>query len=125
MGYEHETAVEAAPEPEVIVTEPSTNENDVKIAEAEAAARVAETKVYAQNRDPELEAENARLRGEIEGMRTAMANLSPPEPVSEPETPPEPEVIVAEPEHEPTPPENSGPPEPKTKKRPGFWDAYR
>lgn len=125
MGYQHEgPAAPAAPEPEVILTTPPTNEHDVAIAEARAAANVAETKAYADARDPEAQAEIARLQGELDGMRATLAALQPPEPVSEPKPAPEPAVTVVEAPGEPEPPENPTPPEPKKPKKAGFWDNY-
>jgi hypothetical protein len=126
MGYEHESAPETPAEPEVIVTQPETNEHDVEIARARAEAQVEETKAYAKARDPEQEAEIARLRGEIDGLRTAMAAMTPPEPeviVAEPPAP-APETVVEAPS-EPAPPDNPSPPVPSPKKKPGFWDAYK
>lgn len=124
MGYEHGDT----PEPEVIVTTPAesaTNENDVAIAVAEADASVAREKIYAQERDAERDQEIARLRGQLDGMRNALAVLAPPEPEPEPE--PEPAaVVVADEVGEPAPPEDTPEPkEPKPKKKAGFWDAYR
>jgi hypothetical protein len=126
MGYEHESAPDTPAEPEVIVTQPGTNEHDVEIAKAEAEARIKSDQAYAKARDPEMEAENARLRGEIEGMRTTLAALQTPA-ESEPEVVAEvaPEVVVAEPAAEPAPDESPSPPEPKTKKKAGWWDAYK
>jgi hypothetical protein len=121
MGYEHADQP-AEPAQEVIMTEPPTNEHDVEIAKARAEAQVAETEAYAASRDPELEAENARLRGELEGMRTTLAAL---QPAPEPEPEPEPVITVAE-VGEPAPAEDGPvtPSEPKTKKS-DYWSAYR
>lgn len=128
MGYDHEAGAADAPsEPEVILTTPPTSENDVAIAAIEADARVASDKAYAANRDAELEAENARLRGELEGMRAAQANpvvvQAPADP--EPEPDPGPVITVADVDAEPSPPEDGGSsPEPKgEKKSKGGWFA--
>lgn len=122
MGYEHGTEPAEPSQPEVILTQPETNEHDVAIAEARADAQVAETKAFAAAKDPEKDAEIARLQGEIDGMREAIAQLQPAPPAE-----PEPAVVVAE-VGEPAPPEDTPavPPEPKgDRKRPKMWDAYR
>jgi hypothetical protein len=94
LGYEHEDAV-AEPEAVVIEADPGPNENDVKIAEIEAEARVETERIYAEEHDQDLAGEVERLRGEVDGMRTVLATLAPPEPAE-----PEP-VVVPVPEPEP------------------------
>jgi hypothetical protein len=127
MGYDHEAgpAVPAEPAQEVILTEPPTNEHDVAIAEADAAARIATEEAYAASRDPEKDAEIARLRGELDGMREALARLQPPEPEPAPEPEPEPAITVEE-VGEPAPPEDKPQPaEPAKAKKRDYWAAYR
>lgn len=117
-GLEHEAAV-TVPEPAVVV-DPGPNEHDVEIAAIEAEARVATEKIYAQERDQELQAEVERLRGEVTGMRDILDRLSPPEPDPEPVVVPVPAPAAA-PEPEPAGPlPESKPPKAERKSR-GYW----
>lgn len=123
MGFEHDTIV-AEPEPEPVIVEPGPNENDVKIAEIEAAARVETERLYTEQRGLELEGEVQRLRGELAGMRTVLETIAPPEPEPEPEP-----IVVPVPEPEPVPePVGGPPPAPKNSnggsKKTGWWSNY-
>lgn len=112
-GLDHEGAV-AEPEPVVVEAAPGPNENDVKIAEIEAAAEVETARIAADAVEDDLRAEVEQLRGEVRGMREVMDRLVP-----EPQPEPEPVVIDTPP---PAPePEAVAPPaetEPKTKAAP-------
>lgn len=117
-GMAHDEPVTEVPEP--VVVESGPNENDVKIAEVEAAASVERERIYAEQRDTELAAEVERLRGEVNGMREVLDRLSP----AEPDPAPEPVIVdmpAPEPEAEdvPAPAETSAPATPK--KRGGYW----
>ena len=108
LGYEHEgEPVPAEPEAEPVVVEPGPNENDVKIAEIEAAAGIEREKIWTEQRGLELESEVGELRGELRGMREALDRLAPPEPEAAPEP-----VVLPVPEPAPAPePEAAAPPE--------------
>lgn len=120
MGFEH-----ADPEPAVIEVpvDTGTNENDVAIAEIEAAASVQREKIYKQQRDLELVAEVERQAGEIAGMREILDRLAPPAP-DPAEASPAP-VIVTGPSDIP---EEVAAPADIEKKAPkkgsGYWDGY-
>jgi hypothetical protein len=114
-GLEHEGAAIEVAEPQAeVVVESGPNENDVKIAEVEAAAQVETAKIHAAEGDEEMRAELERLRGEMSGMREILDRLAPPEPE------PEATVVVADPpapEPEPEPVADELPPaEPKPAK---------
>lgn len=79
----------AEPAPVVEVTEAA-----VKIAQIESDRDIALAKIAAKQIDPDLEAENAAMRAELETLRALVA---PPEPAPEPE----PVVVVADPQDEP------------------------
>ena len=121
MGYEHDEPVPAeAPAPEPVVVESGPNENDVKIAEIEAAASVEREKIWTEQQELALAAENESLRGEIRGIREVLDRLAPPEP--------EPAVVPiqvnddAPAEDGPPPPaETTAPAAPKEKKSKGWW----
>lgn len=122
LGYEHEDAVpEPAPEP--VVVESGPNENDVKIAEIEAEASIEREKIWTEQQEAALAAENESLRGELRGIRETLAMLVPPEPEPEPEPVPVP-IPEPEPMPEPTP---APPPVEKSekKKSSGWFDNYR
>jgi hypothetical protein len=124
MGYDHAEVI-AEPEPEPVVVEAGPNENDVAIAEIEAAASVEREKIYTEQRGLELEGEVERLRGELHGMRTVLETLAPPEPEPDPEP-----VVVPMPEPEPIAEPVAGPPETVKsggggKKGDGWWGNYR
>lgn len=125
MGYEHTDpapVVDASPAP--VVVDQGPNEHDVEIAQIEAAASVEREKIYAQEADQELVAENERLRGKIAGMEEILARLAPPEPDPAPEP-----VVVPMPDPEPAPEDVPPPPEgdkPKSESSGGgWWDGYR
>ena len=120
MGYEH-----ADPEPEAIVVpvDEGTNENDVAIAEIEAAASIQREKIYTKERDAELVLEVERQAGEIAGMREILDRIAPPAP--DPDVAPAP-VIVAPtagdiPEEVPAP-GDTGKKAPKSDG--GYWAGY-
>lgn len=123
MGYEHEEVVTPEPEAAPVVVEPGPNENDVKIAEIEAEARIETERIWTEQQELALAAENESLRGELRGIRETLDRLSPPEPEPEPEP-----VVVPMPEPEPEPEAVPAPPEseskPKANKKPGYWDNY-
>lgn len=96
----------------VIEADPGPNENDVKIAEIEAAARIETEKIWTEQQEIALQAQNDELRGELKGIRETLDRLAPPEP----EPAPEPVVMpVPEPEPEPA---AAPPPEPAPKSEP-------
>jgi hypothetical protein len=119
MGFEHEAAHE--PEPVVVETDPGPNENDVKIAEIEAAAGIEREKLWTEQEKARMDGELEELRGELRGMREVLDRIAPePEPEPEPVIIPAPEP-AAEPEPEVTaPPEEKPAPKAAEKKR-GFF----
>lgn len=127
LGYEHDETAEpaAAAEPPVIV-DPGPNENDVKIAEIEAAAGIEREKIWTEQQELALAAENESLRGELRGIRETLDRLVAPEPEPGPAEPPAPAPVVVEPDPEPGP---ASPPEtdkPSGGKKSGGWfDGYR
>ncbi len=109
-GVEHTGPVEpAAAAPVVVEADPGPNENDVKIAEVEAAARVELAELDAAARNVELEAELARVRGELAGVRETLATLQAPPPEPEPVVIPAPAPPEPEPVTPPPPPVDDGP----------------
>lgn len=120
MGFEHPD-----PEPEVIPVpvDEGTNENDVAIAEIEAAASIQREKIYSRERDAELAAEVERQAGEIRGMREVLDRLVPPAP--DPDSAPAEPVIVTPPADIP---EEVPAPADVEKKAPkkggGYWAGY-
>lgn len=120
MGYEHEE-----PEPEVIPVpvDSGPNENDVRIAEIEAAASIKREQIWTEQQALALEAEREELRGEIRGMREVLDRLVPPAPDPD-STPAEPVIVTPPadiPEEVPAPAdiEKKAP-----KKGGGYWDGY-
>lgn len=123
LGFDHQD-----PEPEIIPVpvDSGPNENDVRIAEIEAAASIKREQLYNQGRDAELILEVERQRGEIDGMREILDRLAPPAPDPQ-DTPPPPPVIIDAPvsdggaEEVPAPAEV----EKKTPKASGgYWAGY-
>lgn len=114
LGYEHEgEPIAAEPEAAPVVVENGPNENDVKIAEVEAAARIETEKIWTEQRGLELESEVGELRGELRGIREAMDRLAPPEPEAAPDP-----VVLPVPEPTPAPePEAAAPPEAEPEKK--------
>jgi hypothetical protein len=109
LGYDHEDpAPDPAPDP-VTVADPGPNENDVQIAEIEAAASIEREKIWTEQQEIALAGENEKLRGEIAGMREILDRLQPPEPADpEPVVIPVPAAPADPPETVPAPPETSG-----------------
>jgi hypothetical protein len=99
MGYDHDEPV-AEPEPVVVPVDPGPNENDVKIAEIEAAASIKREEIWTEQQALSLEANTEELRGEIRGMREVLDRLVPPAPEPEP-------IVLPVPEPEPAPAEES------------------
>ena len=131
-GAEHEIreteAAEAAAVAPVLAV-PATSDNDVKIAEIQAAERVEVEKIYQEGQDVELREELARLRGQLVAMREIVEAIKP----AEPEPPATPVVIDPPAPAEPAEPVISPPP-PATPAKPGnggkkgkagWWDNYR
>lgn len=122
MGYDHEeTAV--IPDAEPVVVNPGPNENDVKIAEIDAAASIERERIWTEQQELALAAENESLRGELRGIREMMATLMP----SEPENADEPVVVqvpAAGPEEPVAAPPETEPPKRESKSA-GMWDSYR
>jgi hypothetical protein len=122
LGHEHDDIPE--PAPVIIEADPGTNENDVKIAEVEAAARIAADKEWTKQEGLRLESEVEGLRGEIRGMRETLDRLAPPEP----EPGPAPEIVpvpVPDPEPEPVPaPPETKPETGEKKSGGGWWSGY-
>lgn len=126
LGHESAAAELPAAEPAPVVVEPGPNENDVKIAEVNAAADVELATISAESRNADLEEENARLRGELAGMKETLATLAPPEPPPAPEPAPVPAPAPAPVlDVEPPPPAPPAPEASKSKKQSGWWDGYR
>ncbi|HEY1617988.1 MAG TPA: hypothetical protein VGG25_10245 [Streptosporangiaceae bacterium] len=126
LGFDHGEHEET--EPVVVETDSGPNENDVKIAEIQAAQGVKTAQIYAAENDADLVAENARLRGELDGMRTVLDRVAP-EPADDP--PPDP-IVVPVPDPEPgpepgpaAPPDTGSTPAPKKSGSGGFWSGYR
>lgn len=128
-GLAHEGAAIAAAEPEteaaVVVEDNGPNEHDVEIAKIEAEAQVKSDKIYAESRDNELVAENERLRGELEGVKAALAAIQPPEPEPVPVPVPVPESAPEPPSVPPPPPSGEMSGKSKGKTGGGWWDNYR
>lgn len=120
LGHEHpdESPAEVVPVP----VESGPNENDVKIAEIEAAASIKREEIWTEQQALALEADRDELRGEIRGMREVLDRLVPPEPEA-PES-----VVVPVPDAPPSdPPAESIPDAEKTpskKKNNGWWSDY-
>jgi hypothetical protein len=128
LGHESAAAELAAAEPAPVVVEPAgPNENDVKIAEVNAAADVELATISAESRNADLEEENARLRGELAGMKDTLATLAPPEPAPAPPPVPVqlPEPAPAALDVAPPPPVSPAPEGKKGGKATGWWDGYR
>jgi hypothetical protein len=108
-------------EPEPVVIDAGPNDQAVKIAKIEAKASLEREKLYTEQEKARLDSEIAALRAENEALRNPVASEVT---IVAPETEPEPVVEVV---GEPEPPENTSPvvAEPKAKKRPGWFDAYR
>jgi hypothetical protein len=110
----------ALPEPVVIAPDTGPNENDVKIAEIEAAASVEREKIWTEQQALALEADREELRGELRGMREVLDRLVPPVPET-PEVVPVP-IPAPAPETEAVPaPEPTEPKQPVSKQRKGFF----
>ena len=109
-----------APEPEVIV-DAGPNENSVEIAKIEAKASLAREQLYTEQERGRLDSEIAALRAENDALRNPVASTITVETEAEPEPEAEPEVVLAEEE----PPETSGSPVPREKKKSGWWDNYK
>lgn len=122
LGHEAPLA-EPAAAPLVVEADPGPNENDVKIAEVEAAAAVELAELDAAARNVELEAELERVRGELAGVKETLATLTAPPPAPDPvpvvvpAPAPDPEPVA------PPPPGPAGPP-PAEKKSGGWASAY-
>jgi hypothetical protein len=121
MGYDHEeTAV--IPDAEPVVVDPGPNENDVRIAEIQAAAQIESEKIWTEQQELALAAENESLRGELRGIRETLATLMPAEPEPEPEPVVIPVPAAGPAEDVPGPPPTSAPKQ--EKKSSGWWDNY-
>jgi hypothetical protein len=124
MGYEHDETV-AEPVPAPVVVDPGPNENDVRIAEIEASARIETEKIWTEQQALALEAANEELRGELRGMREVLDRLVPPAPDPADTPPPAPVVIAPD---APDEPESVAAPGETKKKAPksggGYWDGY-
>jgi len=119
LGYSHE---DDPPAPVIIEQPPPvTSDNDVRIAEVEAEARVESDRIYAGARDVELVAEVERLRGKLAGMETVLATLAPADPAPAPAPAPAP-IPVPVPEPVTAPPEIT--PKQEGKKKSSMWDGY-
>jgi len=117
LGYSHEDA----PDPAPVIIDAGTTDNDVRIAEVEAEARVETERIYAGERDVELVAEVERLKGELAGMRTVLETLAPADPAPAPAPAPAP-IPVPVPEPVTAPPELA--PKQEGKKKSSMWDGY-
>ena len=121
MGFEHPGA-----EPEVVTVpvESGPNENDVRIAEIEAAASIKREQIWTEQQALALEAANEELRGELRGMREVLDRLVPPAP--DPADAPAAEPVIVTPPAD-IPGETPAPPDIEKKapkKGGGFWDGY-
>ena len=122
MGYDHDDPA-PAPEPEadLVIIDQGPNENDVKIAEIEAAASVEREKIWTEQRGADLEQTVAELRGELTGMREVLDRLQPPEPPEpDPVVLPLPDPPAPAPEPAPAPPP-AAEPKASSKKSSGWW----
>lgn len=118
-GIEHESPQpEAIPVP--VPVEAGPNENDVKIAEIEAAASIKREELWTEQEKMDLVAQVEALRGENRGMKEILDRLVPPVPeVPEPvviDVPPAP----AEPEDGAVP-DAPKPPPAKAPAKKGFF----
>ena len=121
MGFDHaEPEAVAIPVP----VDAGPNDNDVRIAEIEAAASIKREQIWTEQQMISLEADREELRGELRGMREVLDRLVPPAPDPADIPPPEPIVIQpAEPGlDEVPPPADSGKKPPR--QGGGFWDGY-
>jgi|ERR1700722_1555412 len=84
-------------EPVIIAPDPGPNDNDVKIAEIQAATEVAIQGQITERAAFDAETEMESLRGEMRGMREVLDRLVPPEPAPVPVPVPVPEPAPAEP----------------------------
>lgn len=124
MGFEHESEI-VEPDPAPVIVEPGPNENDVKIAEIEAAASIAREELWTEAQAVALEANNERLEGELRGIKETLAMLAPPDPEPQEIIAPDPAPVIA--------PEETGPPAPPMVDKPaggkksggGWFDGYR
>ena len=125
MGYEHDDPAAAEPEVIPVPVDQGPNQNDVKIAEIEAAASIELEKLWTEQEGMRLDSEVQELRGEVRGMREILDRLAPPEP----DPPDAPVVITPPPEPEPVTEPVPGPPDTgpatKSKKSSGWWDGYQ
>jgi hypothetical protein len=110
--------------PEPVVIDPGPNDNSVEIARIEAATRLKQEKLFAEQERLRIESELTALRAENDALRNPVTSTVTVE--TEPDPEPKP-VSVIEPVSEPEPPESTGPVthEPKDKKRSGWFDAYK
>lgn len=123
LGYDHE---DPAPEPEPVVVEtaPGTSENDVAIAEINAATEVRLAQEATKREESWNESRVAELEGRVRGMQEVLDRLVPPEPAPEPEPEPVPVPVPVEPEDgTPAPPETK-PEKSAGKSGGGWWGSY-
>lgn len=120
MGYDHADAAPPA-EPEVVVADPGPNENDVRIAEIEAEARIEAERIWTEQQELALQAQNEELRGELRGMREVLDRLVPPEPAEPEPVVVETAVTPAEPEEEASAPPEVGGDKKSAGSRKGFF----
>lgn len=123
LGFEHQE-----PEPEIIPVpvDSGPNENDVLIAEIEAAASIEREKIWTDQQALALEADREALRGELRGMREVLDRIAPPAP-DPAEAPPAPEPVIITQADDAGPEAVAPPPdvEKKTQKKgSGYWDGY-
>jgi hypothetical protein len=123
LGFDHPEPAEPAVIP--VPVDPGPNENDVRIAEIEAAASIEREQIYTQQQALELAAENERLRGELSGMKSVLNRVVP-----EPPDPAELEPVIVAPPAPAEPAEETAAPAdvehkaPKSKNGGGYWDGY-
>ena len=122
-GIAHEGPAGAAPAPVIVEAYPGPNDNDVKIAEIEAAAGIEREKIWTEQRALDMEGEMERLRGELAGMREILDRIAPPEPDPEPVPVPVP-VPGPEPVPEPVPAPPPAAPQAPGKSNGGWRDNY-
>lgn len=124
LGYDHpEPVIEADDDPAPVVVNPGPNENDVAIAQIEAAASIEREKIWTEQQALALEADREELRGELRGMREVLDRLAPPAPeAAAPPAVPVPVPVQPEPEETAAVPETGT--RPPKKDSGGFWNGY-
>jgi hypothetical protein len=121
-----DTCGQALPEPVmadpvIIAADPGPNDNDVRIAEIEAAASIEREQIWTEQESLRLDSEVQELRGELRGIRETLDRLAPPEPEAQPVPVPVPVAEPAPAEPAAAPPETEPKAERKASAKKGFF----